>query len=267
MAMEAQLSPSFDLEKYFARIDYSGPRRADLGALRAVHFAHATHIPFENIDVLLRKPIRLDLPGLSAKLVDARRGGYCFEQNALLAAALEALGFRVSRLLARVRIHARLLPRTHMVLEVSAEERAWLCDVGFGAWGLLDPLPLAAGKSDQYAWKYRLEQQDGEWFLEALVAGEWSQMYSFTEEPQLPVDFEPGNHYTSTHPDSRFTHTLTAQRPTPETRWLLNNRQLTTATAAGLSMRTLESDEELLATLRELFLLDVPAGSWLPGRA
>lgn len=264
--MESQPAPAIDLEKYLARIDFSGPRSNDLATLRSVHFAHATHIPFENIDVLLRKPIRLDLPGLTAKLVDARRGGYCFEQNALLAAALEALGFRVTRLLARVRIHARLLPRTHMVLNVTAESRTWLCDVGFGAWGLLDPLPLAEGESDQYAWKYRLERQDDEWFLHALVADQWQPMYSFTLDPQLPVDFEPGNHYTSTHPDSRFTHTLTAQRPTPKTRWLLNNRQLTTATAKGLSVRTLETDDELLATLRELFQLDVPAGAWLPGR-
>jgi N-hydroxyarylamine O-acetyltransferase len=264
--MDSQ-APPVDFEKYFARIDYSGPRSNDLDTLRAVHFAHATHIPFENIDVLLRTPIRLDLPGLAAKLVDARRGGYCFEQNALLAAALEALGFPVTRLLARVRVESgRLLPRTHMVLKVSAGAHPWLCDVGFGAWGLLDPLPLATGDSEQYAWKYRLHRAADEWFLQALVAGQWREMYSFTEEPQLPVDFEPGNHYTSTHPDSRFTHTLTAQRPTPETRWLLNNRQLTTATAGGVLAETLETDEELLATLRELFHLDVPAGPWLPGR-
>jgi N-hydroxyarylamine O-acetyltransferase len=266
--MDADPLPATDLAKYFARIDYTGPRNHDLATLRAVHFAHATHIPFENIDVLLHRPIRLDLPGLMAKLVDAERGGYCFEQNALLAAALEALGFPVTRLLARVRVHSgRLLPRTHMVLNVTAERRTWLCDVGFGAWGLLDPLPLVEGESDQYAWSYRLERNDGEWYLHAQIAGQWQPMYSFTLDPQLPVDFEPGNHYTATHPDSRFTHTLTAQRPTPETRWLLNNQQLTTATAEGLSVRTLESDEELLAALRELFHLDVPAGSWLPGRA
>jgi N-hydroxyarylamine O-acetyltransferase len=185
-----------------------------------------------------------------------------------LAAALEALGFPVTRLLARVRVHSgRLLPRTHMVLNVGAGDRTWLCDVGFGAWGLLDPLPLVEGDSEQYAWKYRLERSAGEWFLHALVAGDWLPMYSFTLEAQLPVDFEPGNHYTSTHPDSRFTHTLTAQRPTPETRWLLNNRQLTTATSAELNARTLETDDELLATLRELFQLDVPAGTWLPPSA
>ncbi len=263
--MDNPQTPLVDLEKYFARLDYSGPIQADAGTLQAVHFSHATHIPFENIDVLAGKPIRLDLPGLMAKLVDARRGGYCFEQNALLAAALEALGFGVTRLLARVRVESgRLLPRTHMVLEVSADDRTWLADVGFGAWELLDPLPLVEGEAEQYAWKYRLTLQDSEWFLEAQVAGQWRDMYSFTREPQLPVDFEPGNHYTSTHPDSRFTHTLTAQRPTPETRWLLNNRQLITATADGLSTRTLESDEELLAVLREFFHLDVPAGPWLP---
>ncbi|MEX2115185.1 MAG: arylamine N-acetyltransferase [Pirellulales bacterium] len=266
--METPQTSSVELSKYFARIGYDGPRASDLTTLQAVHFAHATHIPFENIDVLLRKPIRLDLEGLTAKLIDGRRGGYCFEQNALLAAALEALGFRVVRLLARVRVHSgRLLPRTHMVLEVTADNRTWLADVGFGAWGLLDPLPLVDGDSQQYAWKYRLTDQGSEWLLQALVADQWRDMYSFTREAQLPVDFEPGNHYTSTHPDSRFTHTLTAQRPTPETRWLLNNRQLTTATAAGLSTRTLAGDEELLAVLAEVFHLEVPPGAWIPADA
>jgi N-hydroxyarylamine O-acetyltransferase len=73
--MDADPLSAVDLAKYFARIAYSGPLHADPATLRAVHFAHATHIPFENIDVLLGKPIRLDLPGLMAKLVDGRRGG------------------------------------------------------------------------------------------------------------------------------------------------------------------------------------------------
>jgi arylamine N-acetyltransferase len=92
--------------------------------LEAVHRAHAVAIPFENLDVRLGRPIRLDLASLQAKLVAGRRGGYCFEQNTLFAAALEALGFRVTRLAARVRLGAaRLLPRTHMLLGVDVGGR------------------------------------------------------------------------------------------------------------------------------------------------
>ena len=64
---------------------------------------HASTVPFENIDIVLGRVISLNLGDLQDKLVKARRGGYCFEQNALFAAALESLGFKVTRLAARVR--------------------------------------------------------------------------------------------------------------------------------------------------------------------
>ena len=259
---------AIDLPKYFQRIAYSAAPSADLATLHAIHLAHATHIPFENIDVLLGRPIRLDLPSLADKLIDQRRGGYCFEQNALLAAVLEELGFKVTRLLARVRIGGeRLLPRTHMVLEVAAEGQSWLADVGFGAWGLLDPLPLTPGDSRQHAWTYRLANQGAEWTLSAPIAGQWHPLYTFTREPQLPVDYEPANWYTSTHPDSRFVQTLTAQMPTPDTRYPLRNRELTVVTADGLTTYPLNSDADLLRALAEKFRLQVPAGPWLPAEA
>ena len=269
--MHTPESHSLDLGGYFERIDYRGPRqpdRPDLKTLRAIHLAHATHIPFENVDVLLGKPIQLDLPSLEAKLVRDRRGGYCFEQNALLAAALEQVGFGVTRLLARVRVDSeRLLPRTHMVLEVAADGRSWLADVGFGAWGLLEPLPLAEGESRQYAWPYRLRRVDREWFLEASREAAWHPLYSFTTEPQLPIDYEPANFYTSTHNDSRFVHTLTAQLPLPETRYLLRGRELMVATVDGMTTRVLEDDAELLAVLAEHFRLNLEPGPWIPGSA
>ena len=87
-----------DLHAYAARVGYSGRFTPSLATLQSLHLAHATHIPFENLDILLGRPIRLDLDSVCAKLIDGRRGGYCFEQNALFAAVLEAAGFRVRRL-------------------------------------------------------------------------------------------------------------------------------------------------------------------------
>ena len=101
--MTEQAEP-FDLDAYLARIDYAGKRDASAKTLHAVHRAHATHIPFENLDILLGKSVLLDLESIQTKLVRNRRGGYCFEQNALLAAALERLGFPVTRLAARVQL-------------------------------------------------------------------------------------------------------------------------------------------------------------------
>jgi len=100
--MAAVLSPP-DLEAYLARIGYAGPRAATAEVLTAVHVAHAATIPFENLDILLGRTIATGLPAIVRKLVHDRRGGYCFEQNALLGAALRALGFTVAPFLGRVR--------------------------------------------------------------------------------------------------------------------------------------------------------------------
>jgi N-hydroxyarylamine O-acetyltransferase len=126
-----------DLVAYLARIDYAERLDPTVATLRNLHFAHATQIPFENLDILLGHPISLDLAALASKLVTARRGGYCFEQNTLFAAVLESLGFVVTRLAARVRFGSTAIrPRSHMLLSVAIDGVEWLADVGFGGEGL-----------------------------------------------------------------------------------------------------------------------------------
>jgi N-hydroxyarylamine O-acetyltransferase len=140
------MSDGFDLAGYLARIGYSGPRRVDLTTLRAIHRLQPAAIPFENLDPLLGRPVALDLASLQAKLVGGRRGGYCYELNTLLAAALEALGFSVVRLGARVRWRAPPEQpdgaRTHMLLRVDLAEGPHLVDVGFGGRLFAGPLRL-----------------------------------------------------------------------------------------------------------------------------
>lgn len=252
----------FGLEAYLERIEYVGPRNVSLEALTGLHLAHATHIPFENLDVLLRRPIRLDRESLEAKLVRGRRGGYCFEQNLLFASVLEYLGFPVKLLQARVRLGAqRVLPRTHLLLAVDFGNERWLADLGFGSCGLLEPIPLGIGEFQQFAWRYRLALESGLWVLQAPVGGVWHDLYAFTLEPQLAVDFEPLNHYVSTHPDSRFVQTLTVQRVAPESRRLLKNNEFFMMTPLGESHRTLRSNVELLEVLAGQFGLDFPSGT------
>ena len=248
-----------DLDAYLQRIEYTGGRIPSLAMLQSMHFAHATHVPFENVDVFLRRPIRLDLESLQAKLVRGRRGGYCFEQNLLFAAALEQLGFRATLLQARVRLGAnRMLPRTHALLAVDIAGVRWLADLGFGSFGLLEPIPLAVGEFRQFAWSYRLLRESDLWVLQALIAGNWQDLYAFTLEPQFPVDFEPANHYVSTHPDSRFVQTLTVQRVEPEMRYVLKNFELVVSTPSGDTRRTLDSSPELIELLATQFGLYFP---------
>ena len=188
MTSESAPAGTLDLDAYLRRIDYGGALEPQLPALQALHLAHATHIPFENLDILLGRPIRLDLESLQAKLVAGGRGGYCFEQNTLFAAALRALGFEVTLLAARVRFGAtRVLPRTHMVLKVASEGAEWLADVGFGAAGLLLPVRFGDGEEvRQFAWTYRLIEEDGQWVLRSLLAARQSRRRRKSQR-SLPV--------------------------------------------------------------------------------
>lgn len=252
-----------DLAAYFERIGYRGPREATPDVLRAVHLAHATRIPFENLDIQLGRPIRIDLESIQAKLIGARRGGYCFEQNTLLAVVLEQLGFSITRLAARVRFRStRVLPRTHMLLAVGAGGTQWLADVGFGSGGLLEPIPLFADRPQrQHAWRYRLSREGDLWVLQTAAGELWEDLYVFTLEPQLPIDYELANYYVSTHTDSRFVQTLAVQRSTTETRYQLRNRELTIVHGQDVTVEAVDGDEALLAVLAETFGLEFPAGT------
>lgn len=251
-----------DLDAYLGRIDHRGPVRPTAACLRALHLSHVTSIPFENLDILLGRPIRLDLADLQAKLVHARRGGYCFEHNTLFAAALEAIGFRVTRLAARVLLGRReVTPRTHMVLRVEADGSEWLADVGFGGASILEPLPFEPGAVvEQFGWRFRLADVDGARVLRARRPDGWLDHYAFTFEPQHPVDFEVANHYTSTHPSSLFTRVLTAQLSWPDHSLILRGRSLTEMTPGGETTTEI-APEELLDVLATRFALVLPEGT------
>jgi N-hydroxyarylamine O-acetyltransferase len=192
-----------DLDAYFQRIAYAGNREPTRATLDALHLAHATHIPFENLDILLGRPIRLDLASLQAKLVAGRRGGYCFEQNRLFAAALEALGFAVTPLAARVRFGTTsILPRTHMTLEVDGGQV--LADVGSVFSACCSQVSLEqTGASRQFAWTYRVADEAGLRVLQLRRRG-LDRPLCVHARAALPADYEMANHYTSTHPSSRF---------------------------------------------------------------
>jgi N-hydroxyarylamine O-acetyltransferase len=255
--------PEIDLEAYLARIGYRGRLEPDLRTLTALHAAHVTAVPFENLDILLGRTISLELPALQAKIVEGRRGGYCFEQNTLFEGVLGSLGFRVTPLAARVRLGTtEIRPRTHMLLRVELGAGAWLADVGFGGDGLVHPLSFAPGAEVRMAGVvHRLRRDEDLWVLTAEVDGDSTDLYTFTLEPQHAVDYEMANHYTSTWPASKFVQTLTAQRAWPDGRAILRNRDLTVRAGGSVRTETIRDPEHLLLVLEREFGLSFPAGT------
>jgi N-hydroxyarylamine O-acetyltransferase len=256
-----------DLEAYFDRIGYAGDRTPSLTTLTALHRAHLAAIPFENLDIQLGRPILLDLPSVEAKLVAGNRGGYCFEQNALFAAVLEELGFQVTRLSARVRLGATTVrARTHMLLAVDLDGAPWIADVGFGLQGILDPIPASPGTGvDQGGWQFRLVEEPPTLVLQQLVEDAWYDLYAFTLERHHPADYELGNYYTSTHPDSLFVNHLIAQRVMPGLRLALSAAELTEYRPGATTSAPVGGEDALLEILTERFGLEFPAGTRFRG--
>lgn len=255
-----------DLKAYCQRSEYTGDLRPSADCLRELHLAHALHVPFENIDVLLRRPIKLDLESLYKKLVEDRRGGYCFEQNTLFAAVLEEIGFRVTRLAARVRLGASGVgSRSHMLLRVEADGELWLADVGFGGEALLVPIPWRPGEiAEQFEWRFRLLTEGSNFLLQMLRPGGWLDLYAFNLEEQYPVDYVVANHYTSTYPESFFLKRLMVHLPGPSERLTLVNRRLIERRAESASESLLPDDEAILGVLAGRFGLHFPAGTRFP---
>lgn len=243
-----------ELDAYFRRIAYAGGGAPTLETLRDLHRRHAELIPFENLNPLLGRPVRLDFTSLLEKLVREGRGGYCYEQNLLFQHVLKSLGYRVTGLSAGVvwnRPPEEITPRTHVLLRVDLEDGAWLADVGFGGQTLTGPVRMEAdGEQGTPHEPYRLVRCDesggGEFELQAEIRGEWRPLYRFDLRPQRLVDYEVGNWYVSTHPGSAFVNGLMASRAPAGGRYTLFNNSLAVHRLGG------ESERRMLATAAEL---------------
>jgi N-hydroxyarylamine O-acetyltransferase len=251
---------AFDLPAYLARIGQPPPAQADLATLTTLHRAHLAAIPFENLDIQIGLPIDLDPASLQAALVRRRRGGYCFQQNALFRLALDALGFSTRPLEARVRWQAdgATRARTHMVLSVVIEGIAWLADVGFGGDGIVEPIAFDGSETVQDGWSFRVAREQRLHVLQRKEADGWRDLYAFADDAVPPIDYVVGNWYTSTHPESTVVQTLTAQRMVDRTRHVLRNLSYGIAVAGGEWQIRAVTREELVPLLRDVFGLDVP---------
>ena len=134
----------------------------------------------------------------------------------------------------------------------------WLVDVGFGASGPLQPVALSDEPQDQHGWAYRVVREEQTHVLQSRDAEGWRDLYAFLPEPRFAVDFEVANWYTSTHPESLFVRTLTAQCATPEARHVLRGLTYTRSTPGGEEVSEIERGE-LMGFLAEQFGIELPA--------
>lgn len=219
-----------NLENYLSRIGFDRKPAIDLKTLQDIILCHTRTIPFENLNPFTGRPVDIALGAVEEKLVKGHRGGYCFEQNRLLEAALAQIGFRKRALAARVVYNQppdAISPFTHKLLLVELDGESYLLDAGFGSMTPTGPLRLRADLVQPTPHEDFRLLQDGKYYrLEAAVKGEWKALYKFHLEEHYDEDFRVMNWYTSCHPASHFTFTLIAARSFDGGRYALRNREL-----------------------------------------
>jgi len=244
-----------DIPAYLERIAYLGPTDPTTATLRAIHRAHLFTVPFENLDIALAHEIVTDESKILNKIVGRRRGGFCYELNGAFAALLRELGFTVTLLSARVaRPNDSEGPDfDHLALRVDLEE-SWLVDVGFGE-SFLEPLYFKA-ETEQVdpAGTFRLVRDADRWYMQrAEPGGVWKPQYSFSMQSRQFEEFAGMCHYHQTSPESHFTQNSICSRATPEGRITVSGMKLIVTAHGQRKERTLASQEEWTATLREEF--------------
>jgi N-hydroxyarylamine O-acetyltransferase len=254
-----------DLQRYFARIDYSGPAEPTLASLRQITWRHQLAIPFENLDIVLfQRPISLETPDIFAKLVDANRGGFCFEQNGLLGLILGWMGYGVSYGYATWfdEDGSEIDPFDHLVLrvEIPGEPHPWLADVGFGRQTPARPLPLVAGGEDHHpetGLTYRIlpsGRQDRQWMAQVRDDdGEWKLLYEVDLTPRAMGDYEHRSRYHQTSLDSHFTRGMLCSRPAAGGRITVSGGKLILTRNGEREELPLDSRDAELSALREWF--------------
>ena len=254
----------FDLNAYLQRIEFSGRAVPDLKTLEQLHRLHPGAIPFENLDTMLGKRVLIDIETIQDKLVARRRGGYCYEHNTLLQAALAAIGFELLPLAARVvwnRDSGYQNPRTHMVLLVSVGTDRYLCDVGFGGANMTKPLRFEPGAelTTPHA-RFRLIEGDSDFAVEVLIQNRWRRAFEFDLQVQKPIDYEAMNHYVQSYPGSHFRSQLIVAIADATGRSALNNNSLGRfEDGTCIEQRSLLTAEALYDTLIDRFGISLPA--------
>lgn len=249
----------FNLASYLARIGYSGSLAPTADTLRGLHLAHLYTVPFENLDIHTGRPIVLDEDRFFGKVVNERRGGYCFELNGLFARLLRELGFTVTLLSAGVweSERGRFGPDCdHLTLLVQPPEgERWLADVGFGE-SFTEPLRFDYGGDQiQNGKVYRiLRDEDNYQMFEEGPDG-----YVFALRPRRLYDFTYANHFMQTSPDSSFTRNIICSRATPEGRITVSDMRLIITRNGERTERALADPAERLAVLRDSFGFELPS--------
>lgn len=251
------------LTQYLARIGYVGSPKEDLRTLRAIHRAHAEAISYENLDILLHQPVSRSVPAIYEKIVERRRGGWCYEMNGLLSWALEEIGFKVIRLAGGV--HRQTLGDriigNHLVILVELDE-TWLADVGFGD-GLIEPVRLRQGAFRVGPLNCRLDRIEGGWWRYSNDPIGSAPSFDFHRNIADEQLLEAGSRRLQTDARSPFVQNVVVQRWRKGEHFSLRGRALSRLSISGKNTTLIDDVSGFVETLRDVFDIDLPEAASL----
>jgi N-hydroxyarylamine O-acetyltransferase len=224
-AKVASMTSNFlDINAYLDRIGCSRPVEPTLESLRALHRAHVMAVPFENLDIHVPRKIVLDIDRIYNKIVNERRGGFCYEVNGLFAALLREIGFRVSHLSARVaQADGGRGPEFDHMLVLVELDQPWIADVG----AFREPMGLSEERCEVDGRCWRIEQRGDEYvMLRKDHWNDWADNWAFTLQPRRFEEFAGMCHYHQTAPESHFMRNRVCSIATPDGRVTVTNDRL-----------------------------------------
>ena len=263
---ESMNQPVPDVGRYLQRLGMDAAPAADLEGLNALIWAHQTHVPFEDLNTsLLGRPVSLEIPALYQKVVEERRGGYCFELNALFTRLLQDLGFDAWQVFCRV-VRGRdfLPPCLHEGIAVSIQDKMYFCDTGFGG-----PMPGGAlliedGWTGEIRGEvFRIDRFDEHWWTVSrrTSGGAWEKVLQFNTFPQIPQEFLTMNFKCANDPESLFVSQVLVNLRTEDGALSITGDQFTRRQGGEVSTQTLEDAAALERALKQWFGMDMPVST------
>jgi N-hydroxyarylamine O-acetyltransferase len=245
----------FDPTAYLYRLGLTETIATNVSGLRRLHRAHLLRVPFENLDIHLGRPIRLDPASLFAKIVTHRRGGFCYELNGLFASLLKALGFSVALLSARVANDEGVFGTEfdHLALRIDIDE-PYLADVGFGDL-FLEPVRLIADvEQNDPCGDFRFVDKEDAWILQRRgTEAQWISLYSLTLLPHRLDDFAEMCLYHQTSAASHFTRKIVCSLATPTGRVTISGDRLIERSGGHRHERIIGTEAEFRFLLANRF--------------
>lgn len=259
---------NFDLQQYFDRINFMYDQqsigdlsqKADINTLTAIMRGQLFSVPFENTEVQAGLVPSLVPEHIFTKIVERNRGGYCYEVNGIFAMALSALSIPYYFVAARPMFYPTTRPKTHMAIVAKVGVQDWLCDLGFGSYGIRAPFPLqnldTEVQQDHDTFKLT-KVNEREYCLQAKIDGKWANQYAFDLHPQEWVDFAPANFMNAKHPDAIFVQKLLIVQHHAEGRTILFGRTLKTI-INGETHSEVIPENQLSGLISKTFGLEMP---------